>query len=229
MNLFEKNIFLPFPKNMISFVVRKRKIMKNTYTYSKIYLISALLFFLAFTGCKPKVKQVVYSNELDHVEQFIETNGYNNNIAILVDFSIHSGKERLFVYDLKTRKVIFSALVSHGRGKGNENLGGVPTVFSNTPNSLLSSLGLATIGARDWSNWGVHFKYWLDGHEASNSNMKKRVVVIHSYGGVPNRATYPAPIITSEGCIMVSNQAMYRLDEIIQSQQNKKIVVYSFQ
>ena len=80
----------------------------------------------------------------------------------------------MFVYDMKTSKPIFGCLVAHGIGSGK---GPVPEKFSNVPGSHMSSLGLATIGERDYSPQGTNFKYWLDGHEATNNNMKRRIVV----------------------------------------------------
>ena len=182
----------------------------------------AIWIMLLATGCT----NINHDRELEHVQSFINRNSFNDNISILVDFSIHSGKNRMFVYDMKRGKVLYACPVSHGIGSGRD---AVPNQFSNTPGSLMSSLGLATLGHRDYSPQGVKFKYWLDGHESTNNKMKQRLVVMHSYAGVPSQPIYPRRIITSEGCLMVGNEALHKLDNIIKAESNKKIVIYSFQ
>src|SRR4051812_21139188 len=39
-------------------------------------------------------------------------------IAVIVDMSIHSGKNRMFLCDLQNRKVLHKALCCHGMGSG---------------------------------------------------------------------------------------------------------------
>ena len=189
--------------------------------------LSFIALLLLFVGVGiSSCDRVNHKEGLEHVQSFIDRNSFNKNIAILVDFSIHSGKNRMFVYDMKQGKVIYACPVSHGIGSGRD---AVPERFSNTPGSLMSSLGLATLGHRDYSPQGTKFKYWLDGHESSNNKMKQRLVVMHSYKGVPSEAIYPRRTITSEGCLMLGDEALRKLDNIIKAESNQKIVVYSFQ
>ena len=56
----------------------------------------------------------------------------------VIDYSRPSTEKRMWVFDLKTRALLYEELVAHGRGSG-EN---VPTAFSNTADSHQSSLGL---------------------------------------------------------------------------------------
>ena len=56
----------------------------------------------------------------------------------VIDYSRPSTKKRLWVFDLKTRALLYEELVAHGRGSG-EN---VATSFSNVAESHQSSLGL---------------------------------------------------------------------------------------
>ena len=56
----------------------------------------------------------------------------------VIDYSRPSTEKRLWVFDLRTRSLLFEELVAHGRGSG-EN---VATSFSNTAESHQSSLGL---------------------------------------------------------------------------------------
>jgi hypothetical protein len=56
----------------------------------------------------------------------------------VIDYSRPSTEKRLWVFDLKTRELLFEELVAHGRGSG-ENLA---TSFSNESESHQSSLGV---------------------------------------------------------------------------------------
>ena len=62
---------------------------------------------------------------------------FNKNIISIVDFTKPSAKKRLFVLDLKNNKVLYNTLVAHGQASGQD----FATQFSNTPESLQSSLG----------------------------------------------------------------------------------------
>lgn len=167
-----------------------------------------------------------YSTQISEVERVIKTKGYNNKYAFLIDFSIHSGKNRMFLYNLEKKKVEKQFLVAHGEGCGSTN--GTPDEFSNVVGSNCSSEGLSIINGRDYSNWGVNIKYWLDGLSESNSNLRKRVVVLHSWWGVPDVEIYPIRLVESQGCFTISNKSMIYIDNFIKNQKNKKIVIYSF-
>jgi hypothetical protein len=56
----------------------------------------------------------------------------------VIDYSKPSTEPRMWVFDLKRKRLIFEELVAHGKGSG----GNVPTRFSNTLGSRQSSLGL---------------------------------------------------------------------------------------
>ena len=74
---------------------------------------------------------------------YCDKNGYNTNYCFLVDFSIHSGKRRFFVWDFKGDSVKYASLCAHGCGK-NSTLS--KPVFSNVEGSYCSSLGKYKVG-----------------------------------------------------------------------------------
>lgn len=45
---------------------------------------------------------------------FCKENKMNEDYYFLLDFSIHSGKNRFFIYDFKQEKIIEEKLVTHG-------------------------------------------------------------------------------------------------------------------
>ena len=95
-------------------------------------------------------------------------------VITIIDFSLPSNKERLWVLDLIHAKVLFHCLVSHGRNSGElmaEN-------FSNIPGSCASSPGFYTTGETYLGKHGLSLK--LDGLEIGiNDNARTRAIVMH--------------------------------------------------
>jgi hypothetical protein len=56
----------------------------------------------------------------------------------VIDYSKPSTEKRLFVYDLRSHDLLYSELVAHGQGSGDN----FATHFSNDPNTHATSLGL---------------------------------------------------------------------------------------
>ena len=201
--------------------------MKSIKILSGLGLLFITFFFLWTYFVNPDLDiRIKYESEVEMINEELKGSDYNKDYFVLVDFALHSGKKRMFLYDLKTGTVESSFMVAHGEGCGEEN--GSPTTFSNIPNSLCSSEGLAVIGKRDYSNWGINIKYWLEGLDDTNNNMRKRVVVIHSWSGIPDFSIYPFQIVQSQGCFTMSNNALTYLDKFISKQENKRILFYTF-
>ena len=97
-----------------------------------------------------------YQSQIKHIKTFSKTNGYNQNVAIMIDYSLHSGKNRFFIVDLKNEKIKKRALVCHGSCKG-DNYSDMATTFSNEANSYCTTLGMALIGERAYSTWGSNY------------------------------------------------------------------------
>jgi len=157
---------------------------------------------------------------------YCKNNHLNTNICFLLDMRIHSGKKRFFVYDFKKDTIINSALVSHGCGLNNwaSDQSQTEPIFSNVPESHLSSLGKYRVGDRGWSNWGIHVKYLLDGLENTNNNALKRYIVLHGWNRVTDEEIYPNGTVESWGCPAVSNQFMTYLDSILKKQKQSVLL-----
>lgn len=95
-------------------------------------------------------------------------------VITIIDFSLQSDRERLWVIDLNKGKVLFRCLVSHGRNSGElkaEN-------FSNIPGSYASSPGFYATGETYIGKHGLSLM--LDGLESGiNDKARARAIVIH--------------------------------------------------
>lgn len=96
------------------------------------------------------------------------------DIITILDFSKPSTEERLFVINLKTKKVIAKSLCAHGRNSGEI----WATNFSNNSESYESSLGFYVASETYDGKNGLSLK--LDGQEPGiNDKARDRGVVIH--------------------------------------------------
>ncbi len=114
----------------------------------------------------------------------------------VIDYSKPSTEPRLWVFDLARRKLLYHELVAHGRNTG-ENLA---TKFSNTPESLQSSLGLfRTLGTYAGRNG---YSLRMEGLEpGTNDHALERALVIHGAAYVnPALARQQGRIGRSYGC-----------------------------
>lgn len=101
---------------------------------------------------------------------------HNPDYVIIVDFNKPSSEKRFFIFDLRKSRLI-KLLTTHGKNSDPLNTG-YATLFSNTEDSLQSSLGFfLTLQSYEGSNG---YSLRIRGLEATNSNAEKRGVVIHS-------------------------------------------------
>ena len=121
----------------------------------------------------------------------------------VIDYSRPSTEQRLWVFDLATRTLLFHELVAHGRNSG-ENLA---TQFSNEPESLASSIGLYSTRETYVGRNGYSLR--MDGLEPGiNDRAFERDVVIHGADYVSNDfARANGRIGRSHGCPAVSTAA----------------------
>ncbi|MCC6077190.1 murein L,D-transpeptidase catalytic domain family protein [Pseudomonas sp. GCM10022188] len=92
----------------------------------------------------------------------------------VIDFSRPSSERRLWIFDLKRRKLLLRELVAHGQGSG-ENFA---TRFSNREGSHQSSIGLFRTSETYIGQHGYSLR--MDGLEAGiNDRARERAIVIH--------------------------------------------------
>ena len=120
------------------------------------------------------VDHEVFSLALSSAERAVARGEAKPSTLTVIDFSVPSTERRMFVYDLRSRALLFEELVSHGRNSG-EN---VPTAFSNQPESFKSSIGLYRTGEGYFGKHGYSLR--LDGLEKGfNDRARERAIVIH--------------------------------------------------
>ena len=97
------------------------------------------------------------------------------DIITVIDFSLPSTQERLFVINIKTKELIEKSLCAHGKNSGEL----YATTFSNTSESNESSLGFYI--ANETYNGKHGYSLKLDGQEPGiNSNARERGIVMHA-------------------------------------------------
>ena len=99
----------------------------------------------------------------------------NDKIISIVDFSLPSGKKRLFILDLINYKILFNTFVAHGRNSGKD----FANQFSNRNESYQSSLGFYVTKDTYAGKHGYSLR--LEGEEQGiNDNAIDRAIVMHS-------------------------------------------------
>ena len=92
----------------------------------------------------------------------------------VIDYGLPSTTERLWAFDLVTRRLLFHELVAHGRNSGED----LPGSFSNEDGSLMSSLGAFVTGSTYTGRHGYSLR--LRGMEPGlNDRAEARSIVVH--------------------------------------------------
>ena len=161
---------------------------------------------------------------------YCKENQLNTDYCILIDMGIHSGKNRLFIYDFTQDSIVSSGLCSHGCCdlQWGMDFSKTNPTFSNVPDSHCSSLGKYKIGKRGYSMWGINVNYKLHGLEKSNSKAYGRFIVLHSWEMVDNYEIYPSGTPEGWGCPAVSDQQMHFLDKLLKKQE-KPVLLWIYQ
>lgn len=184
----------------------------------KLLKLAALSFLLLIVTSATSIsKQTTISIKAKQALAYCKKNKMNKEFCFLVDFSIHSGKNRFFIYSFKTNEILFSGLVCHGVG---ENSTEEKPVYSNVVGSNCTALGKYKIGKRAFSNWGINVHYKMHGLEKTNTNAFKRLIVLHSYDYVSETEIYPQHLTMgwSQGCPVVANNLMKEIDKLLKKQ-----------
>lgn len=121
------------------------------------------------------------------VAGYYKIDNRKREVLTLIDFSRPSTAKRLFVFDMRERKVLFSSVVSHGKNSGDN----YATSFSNEYGSYKSSLGFYLTESTYQGKNG--YSLILNGLEKGiNDRARERAIVMHG-------AAYADPSVVSRG------------------------------
>ncbi|MCD6437209.1 murein L,D-transpeptidase catalytic domain family protein [Vreelandella alkaliphila] len=133
----------------------------------------------------------------------------------VIDYSLPSTEPRLWVFDLHRHKLLFEELVSHGQGSGDA----LAEVFSNTPDSHQSSIGLFRTMNSYYGRNGYSLR--LDGLEPEVNDLAfERAIVIHGADYVSDDfITQTGRLGRSHGCPAVREDITYPLIDSLKENQ----------
>ncbi|EMR0462522.1 murein L,D-transpeptidase catalytic domain-containing protein [Stenotrophomonas maltophilia] len=146
-----------------------------------------------------------------HAEQALDCSrklGRDPTLLIVADMRLPSSAQRLWAIDPRTSEVVLRTEVAHGRGSDPDRSGRA-SVFSNTPGSLMTSVGLYAVSEAYRNTKDGSTRRRLDGLMVGfNDAARERAVVLHPASYV--RAGWAGH---SEGCPAVSYAIMDQLNE----------------
>ncbi|TCO06120.1 murein L,D-transpeptidase catalytic domain family protein [Natronoflexus pectinivorans] len=122
-----------------------------------------------------KPERKVFKKALTGFFKLKEESQTKKNLLVVIDFSLSSKHERMWVIDLDKMKITDQMLVSHGQNSGEL----FATRFSNIPSSYQSSLGFYVTGDIYYGRHGMSL--FLNGMEPGiNDKARERAIVMHS-------------------------------------------------
>lgn len=116
----------------------------------------------------------VFNKALQGYMQLTDQGTLQNPLLTIVDFTLASKEERMWVIDMEKQLLLYQTLVAHGKNSGEQ----YATRFSNEPNSNMSSLGFYLTGISYHGNHGLSLR--LKGLEVGiNDHAMVRNIVVH--------------------------------------------------
>ncbi|NNM52794.1 MAG: murein L,D-transpeptidase catalytic domain family protein [Pseudomonadales bacterium] len=126
------------------------------------------------TKTAPSINTTVLQMAIEAMDCAVASGIPPSSRLAVIDYSRPSSEPRLWVFDLKSRTLLFDELVAHGRNTG-DNLA---HYFSNEPGSLASSLGLFRTAETYRGDNGYSLR--MDGLERGfNDRARERDIVLH--------------------------------------------------
>jgi len=121
----------------------------------------------------------------------------------ITDFSMHSRLKRQWVIQLATGELLYNLTVGHGVASIVGDDLGFSSVFSNTPESHQSSLGLIRTAETYTGDYGYSLR--LDGLEPGfNDKVRDRFIVVHPwYGNRVETVATEGWVVPTWGCATI--------------------------
>ncbi len=200
-------IIMLFMMLMMAFPVKGQSLTFDLNPFKKNSSV-----FSKFPELRDKISSQVLSMALAGYHSLKEQGKVGRDgILTVIDFNRPSVDERLFVIDVNRGRLLYSGLVAHGRGSGDN----YAQSFSNAPGSRQSSLGFYTTGNTYDGKNGYSLR--LQGMERGiNDNAESRSIVIHGadYVSYDYIRKY-GRLGRSEGCPAISFDSFQQVIDLI--------------
>ena len=137
----------------------------------------------------------------------------NTSILSICDFSQSSSNQRLYVIDMRNRRLLYRTFVAHGINSGSS----FASSFSNRMESCKSSLGFyVTSTVYNGAN-GLSLR--IDGLDKGfNDNARKRAIVIHGAGYVSQRILQKYGVMgTTFGCPAIPTEMTGQIIPVVKN------------
>ena len=158
-----------------SSIVEKNKLTED---------LSAQVLYTELNLQTAGLKEGVFDSALKGMKK-LSDNGLvkREDVITIIDFSQPSTQKRLYVADLKNKRVLFNTFVAHGKNSGEI----WAKSFSNLNSSLKSSPGFYSTAETYFGDHGYSLR--LDGLEKNiNDNARARSIVMHGAPYASNNA-----------------------------------------
>ena len=137
----------------------------------------------------------------------------NTNILTICDFSQSSSNQRLYVIDVRNRRLLYRTYVAHGINSGSA----FASSFSNRMESCKSSLGFYVTSTTYNGSNGLSLR--IDGLDKGfNDNARKRAIVIHGAGYVSQRILQKYGVMgTTFGCPAIPTEMTTQIIPVVKN------------
>jgi len=127
---------------------------------------------------------------------------HNTGVLSICDFSQSSSQERMYVIDVRSRKLLYRTFVAHGINSGEE----YANSFSNSPESCKSSLGFYITQRTYTGINGLSLR--IQGMDKGfNDHANERAIVIHGASYVSERILHKYGVMgTTFGCPAIPSE-----------------------
>ena len=127
--------------------------MKRFFLWIMVVVVAtAIMFVCDRTVTTPSI--FLSNDAIAEVSQYLDAHPeYNQDLALMVDFSRLSMLDRMYVVDMREHEIVYSCRTAHGKGRGSTP---VTPEFSNEEGSLCSSLGFYKIAEQGKMRNGRH-------------------------------------------------------------------------
>ncbi len=150
----------------------------------------------ALIKAAPSLNNKVLSTALSAMQCALNNGADPAQRLAVIDFSLPSSEKRLWIFDLRSKKLVLHDFVAHGNKSGDN----FATSFSNTNGSHQSSIGLFRTAESYVGKHGYSLR--MDGLEPGfNDRARERAIVIHPADYVnPDWIARQGRIGRSQGC-----------------------------